>query len=272
MSIDIIQISTESGTFEARAAGPEDGRPVILLHGFPQTSLQWEHQLEALGAQGFRAVAPDQRGYTPGVRPAEIADYAMPHLVEDVLRIADSLGWQEFDLVGHDWGCAVAWTTAITAPDRIRRLVPISIPHPAAFGQALLNDPQQQANSAYFQLFRQPTPIPEDAILGGAFTKFQLPEAHAQYYFERMSEPGVLTAMLNWYRAMGSMAETDECTVPTLFIASTDDTAVALSGIENTGKFVTADYRLEVIQGGSHWLTEEHAETVSSLILEHLGD
>ena len=95
-------IPTLSGTFDALAAGPDDGRPVLLLHGFPECAQQWEHQLAALGAAGFRGVAFDQRGYSPGVR-------APDELVGDVLRVAAALGWPRFDLVGYDWGSAVAW-------------------------------------------------------------------------------------------------------------------------------------------------------------------
>jgi len=105
-------IPTLSGTFDALASGPDDGRPVLLLHGFPECAYQWEHQLAALGAAGFRGVAFDQRGYSPGIRPAEVDAYAPDELVGDVLRVAAALGWPRFDLVGHDWGSAVAWMVA----------------------------------------------------------------------------------------------------------------------------------------------------------------
>ena len=114
--IEHVSIPTEAGTFDAIASGPEDGRPVLLLHGFPEAAIEWEHQVAVLGVNGFRAVAPDQRGYSPGVRPEQVSEYAVTHLVGDVIAMADALGWSTFDLVGHDWGGAVAWWTADRPP------------------------------------------------------------------------------------------------------------------------------------------------------------
>ena len=149
-------IPTLSGTFDALASGPDDGRPVLLLHGFPECAYQWKHQLAALGAAGFRGVAFDQRGYSPGIRPAEVDAYAPDELVGDVLRVAAALGWPRFDLVGHDWGSAVAWMVAAAHPDRLRSLTAVSTPHGAAFSAALRGDTDQQKRSEYFRLFRTP--------------------------------------------------------------------------------------------------------------------
>jgi pimeloyl-ACP methyl ester carboxylesterase len=107
-----VLIETPRGTFDALAAGPEGGRPVLLLHGFPESAAQWEHQLPALADAGYRAVAIDQRGYSPGVRPAAVEAYGPDELIADVVAVANALGWPRFDLVGHDWGSAVAWMTA----------------------------------------------------------------------------------------------------------------------------------------------------------------
>jgi pimeloyl-ACP methyl ester carboxylesterase len=114
-----IQIPVGEDVFDASVAGPEDGEVVLLLHGFPQTSWSWRHQLQALGDAGYRAVAPDQRGYSPGARPEEVERYAIPALVGDVIAIADELGAHRFHLVGHDWGAAVAWQVAGRHPDRL---------------------------------------------------------------------------------------------------------------------------------------------------------
>ncbi|GLZ82006.1 haloalkane dehalogenase [Actinorhabdospora filicis] len=271
-SINPIVIPTEAGTFDGLAAGPEEGTPVLLLHGFPQFSVQWEHQLAALAAAGYRAVAPDQRGYSRGVRPAEVTAYAAPHLIGDVLRIAGALGWDGFHVVGHDWGAAVAWLTAITVPDRVRSVTAVSIPHPGAFGRAIREDPEQQRKSAYMDLFRQPSPIPEQAVLA-EFNRFGMPEKRVKEYRDRFAtEPGLLTAALNWYRAMGTGGDRPgQCEVPALFIASDADVAVAMSGVHDTVNWVSGPYRLEILEGVGHFVPEEAAEETSRLLLEHLA-
>lgn len=271
MGISSISIDTEVGTFDGLAAGPEDGTPVLLLHGFPQFSIQWRHQLSALGAAGYRAIAPDQRGYSPGVRPPEVADYARPHLVADVLRVTDALGWDRFHLVGHDWGAAVAWSTAIDAPTRVRSVVAVSIPHPGAYGRALREDPEQAHKSGYIQLFRQAPPVPENTLLA-EFNRFGMPEARVDDYRHRFAtEPGLLTAALNWYRAMTFGDPPGPCQIPTMLIASDCDIAVAMSGVHDTANWVTGPYRLEILEGVGHFVPEEAAEETSRLLLEHLA-
>jgi pimeloyl-ACP methyl ester carboxylesterase len=136
-------VATPQGHFTAATAGPADGPLVLLLHGYPQTRPTWRHQAPGLGAAGYRAVAPDQRGYSPGVRPdpaRSLAAYGIDRLVQDVLDIADVAAepGQSFHLVGHDWGGHVAWVTAHRHPARIRSLSILSRPHPAAFRRAFV--------------------------------------------------------------------------------------------------------------------------------------
>src|SRR3954470_293095 len=151
----MIEIPVGDMTFRARVAGPEDGRLVMLLHGFPETSASWLSQLDALAAAGYRAVAPDQRGYSPGARPEGVEHYATAHLVADVIAIADWLGGHEVDLVGHDWGGAVAWLLAARYPERLRSLSVVSTPHPAALFAAIADGKgDQQQRSQYMEVFR----------------------------------------------------------------------------------------------------------------------
>ena len=141
--------------FDVLVAGPEDGPVVFMLHGFPQGAFEWRHQIPTLASMGFRVIAPNQRGYSPGARPQGVEAYAIPDLVADVAGMADAVGAETFHVVGHDWGAAVAWYVALMHPDRVLSLVPISVPHPYAFGQALADPEGQQAQmSGYMDIFR----------------------------------------------------------------------------------------------------------------------
>ncbi len=131
-----LEVSARGLVFDAVEVGPGDGRPVLFLHGFPQTSFSWHHQLEALGAEGYRALAFDQRGYSSRARPPAVEDYRIAELVADVLAVANQWGLERFDLVGHDWGAMVAWVVASRHPDRVRTLTAVSVPHPRAFAAA----------------------------------------------------------------------------------------------------------------------------------------
>src|SRR5215469_13002233 len=141
-------IATAEGSFTVSIAGPANGPLVLLLHGYPQTRHTWRHQVPALGAAGYRAVAPDQRGYSPGVRPdpARLAAYGIDRLVADVLDLAAASGHgtQPFHLVGHDWGGQVAWITTFRHPERLASLTVLSRPHPAAFRRAFRDNVDNQ--------------------------------------------------------------------------------------------------------------------------------
>ncbi|OZM71358.1 alpha/beta hydrolase [Amycolatopsis antarctica] len=267
-----IRIPTAAGTFDAVAAGPRHGRKVLMLHGFPEFGIAWEAQLRALGAAGFRAVAPDQRGYSPGVRPAGARNYTLDHPVRDVLAMADALGWSRFDLAGHDWGAAVGWIAAARHPNRVRSLTAVSVPHLGAFAHALRTDPEQQRASQYMDVFRQPSPVPEENILrSGPPTLPGVPQHRSEEYFRRLSEPGALTAALNWYRANDFTGYEEPVTVPTLFIAGTRDPMVAPSGVLATGDWVRGPYRLAHLPGLEHTVPEQAPAVTTALIRGHLA-
>lgn len=267
-----LRIPTPAGTFDAIAAGPRNGRKVLLLHGFPEFGIEWEHQLRALAAAGYYAVAPDQRGYSAGVRPGAVEDYWLDYGVDDVVAMADALGWHRFDLVGHDWGAAVGWIAAARYAHRVRSLTAVSVPHLGAFAEALRSDPVQRDMSAYMDTFRMPTPIPENKILAAGPPKLTgVPPEKCAEYFRRLSAPGALTAALNWYRANDFMGYEQKVSVPTLFIASTEDPMVAPSGVNATRKWVTGPYRLVNLPGIGHNIPEQAASTTSALLLAHLA-
>ncbi len=280
-SDEIHQIQIEVGdlVFDARVAGPENGEPVLLLHGFPSTSWEWKDQLRALGLAGYRAVAPNQRGYSPGARPTAVADYEITNLIFDVLNIADALRWERFHLVGHDWGAGVAWGVGVVAPDRLLTLNPISIPHPDAFA-AELADPTscQYDASGYFDLFSQPGFENTFVANDSAFLRSVYDGVSSEDVNVHVAEIGNLDAMraaLNWYRANVSRegglspAAVGQIRVPTMFIWSDEDFAICREGAEATGDYVDARYRFEVIEGVSHWVPETAGAEVSALLLNH---
>jgi pimeloyl-ACP methyl ester carboxylesterase len=269
---EYLSIPTASGSFDAIADGPADGRPVLLLHGFPEAGVEWSHQVAALGAEGFRAVAPDQRGYSPGVRPERPTDYAIDMLVGDVLAIADEFGWERLDLVGHDWGGA--WWTADAHPDRLRSLSVVSTPHPAALGEALRSDEEQRMMSQYMTDWREKSTerrmLADDAAALRAIFDRRVEHSRVEEYIQRLSEPGALTAALNWYRSGKPPTKAGRISVPTLYVWSTEDVALGSVAALGTAGWVDGPYRFEMIEDVSHWVPEEAPELLTGLLLEHL--
>jgi pimeloyl-ACP methyl ester carboxylesterase len=285
VKIERFDIAANGFTFSSIAAGDKAGRPVVLLHGFPQTSWEWHHQIEALADAGYRALAFDQRGYCKGARPQEVGAFRIGELVKDVLAVADAQGWEAFDLVGHDWGAIVAWALAATHPQRLRTVAPVSVPHPGAFAEALgAGDADQAGRSSYIEVFRREGGVAESLLLGEdgsgdglramfAATGFPSDGEDAGVYVSAMREPGALTAALNWYRAMTAeeFAGIGPVTVPTLYVWSTEDVALGRRGAEATVDWVAGPYRFEVLEGVSHWIPEAAPRELNELLLEHLG-
>ena len=266
-AIDRLEIEAGGFTFTGRACGPHEGRTVLLLHGFPQTSWAWRDELWALGRAGYRAVAPDQRGYCAGARPADVAAYATEHLVDDVLALADAMEMETFDLVGHDWGGMLAWIAGVAAsrprahPDRRVDAAPAG----AARG-APGADPTQAAYGASMDAYRAPE-VPERLLLGadGAggglatlLAETGLDDEDARMYVTALTEPGALTAALNWYRAMDGSAldGLNPVCVPTLYVWSTGDGAFGWAAAQNTAECVQGPYTFEVLDNVSHWIPE----------------
>ncbi len=210
-SFEELWFDRNGSRLHAVAAGPADGPLVILLHGFPEFWYSWRKQIGPLAEAGYRVVAPDQRGYNLSSKPPEIADYAVGNLVADVIAIADQLGHDKFCLAGHDWGAAVAWTTALQFPERLKKLAILNVPHPAVFTRTVRSNPRQMRRSWYMAFFQLPR-LPEwrfssnnfaagvRALVAssrpGTFTADDLDE-----YRNAWANPGAVTAMLNWYRA-----------------------------------------------------------------------
>jgi pimeloyl-ACP methyl ester carboxylesterase len=279
VGIEQLELPVGSEVFQARAAGPADGPLVLLLHGFPQTSWSWRHQLEALGGAGYRAVAPDQRGYSPGARPVEVERYRTSHLVADVLALADELAGNTFHLVGHDWGAAVAWQVAGWHSARLRSLSILSVPHPLAFGRALAGEAgsDQAQRSGYIEFFRSDGAadafLADDAAgLRNSYALTGLVDGDVDPYVEVLTQPGAMQAALNWYRAadLTLVEGMGPITVPTLFVWSTEDVALGREAAEWTAEYVEGPYRFEVLEGVSHWIAEEVPDRLNALLLDHV--
>ncbi|EME23939.1 alpha/beta fold hydrolase [Rhodococcus triatomae] len=256
---------------------PDSGAPVVLLHGFPQSKASWAPVLGALESENVPAVAFDQRGYSSGARPLDVAEYATRNLVADVLGVCDEFGFGRFHLVGHDWGAIVAWNVAARHPDRVSSLVALSVPHPASFAWAIEHDPDQREHSAYMQFFRED---PNAAALmtadhGAAvrvgFGETVPPDLVAEH-LRVLLQDGAMDAALNWYRAMDSMGDVPPVDVPTTFVWGTEDIAICRAGVARCREFVTGDYTLNELAGASHWIPEEDPETVLDAIRKHRSD
>lgn len=277
-AVEPLTIRAGDFEFDALSAGPVDGPLVILLHGFPQSSHEWRHQLPVLAELGFRAVAPDQRGYSPGARPPDVVDYAVSELVGDVIGIADTLGSGSFHLIGHDWGAVVAWVTAITFPNRVESLVAMSVPHPQAWRDALVDpEGEQMRRLSYTQALVADDA--EDAFMADNASKLRrffgnsgLGDDETPVYIDLLSQPGAFTAATNWYRCMAQQQTSNplpSVEVPTLYIWSTEDPAVAAATAHKCAEHVAGPYRFETLQGVGHWIPENATDEVNKLLTEH---
>ena len=283
-TMELVRIAANGYEFRARIAGFEstpaaaEKPAVILLHGFPVSSAMWVKLIRPLADAGYRVVAFDQRGYSPGARPSEQTDYAIDKLSSDVAAVADALGLENFHLVGHDWGSAVGWNTVMQYPQRIESWTALSIAHPAAFSEALENDPDQQSRSSYFALFVTPW-LPEVLfsfndfqMLGGAYSGM-LAEQKSEY-IALFSEPGALTSALNWYRAMtlsqqGEAHHSSEISTPTMFMWGDHDPTAGRLAVDMQQQYMTGPYR-EVELDAGHWLMTDQPDVVVGEIIKHI--
>ncbi|MFL0422450.1 MULTISPECIES: alpha/beta fold hydrolase [Kocuria] len=251
---------------------------VLLLHGFPQDARCWEHVAERLNAQGLRTLAMDQRGYSPGARPTELAAYRREELSGDALALADEAGAERFHLVGHDWGGVLAWDIALRAPERVTSLTVLSTPHPTALGHAL-KTADQLKKSWYIGMFQIPG-APERLLAGriGTIARKQgISEDAASRYGQRFSTAEDLRGPINWYRAMFrkdgvtvTHAGNGIITVPTTFVWGNRDPALGRTAAEETEVYVHAPYEFIELDAG-HWLPEREAGRVADAIADRIS-
>jgi pimeloyl-ACP methyl ester carboxylesterase len=256
----------------AVTAGPEDGPALVLLHGFPEFWYGWRKQIGPLAEAGFRVIVPDQRGYNLSSKPAEVRDYRMQELTADVLAIADQIGRERVMLAGHDWGAAVAWNTAIRYPDRIDKLAILNVPHPAVMLRNLRTNPRQMLRSWYMLFFQIPR-LPEFLFeRNGARTLPALSKEDIDRYREAWGQPGALTGMINWYRALfRELPDLDavksRVRVPTRIIWGMKDAFLLSSMAAESVKYCDEGELFEFPEA-THWVQHEEPERVNRLLIE----
>jgi pimeloyl-ACP methyl ester carboxylesterase len=277
------RIATNGIHLHVAEAGPPDGPLVFLLHGFPEFWYGWRNQIEPLAEHGFHVVVPDQRGYNLSDKPHGIASYDLDQLAADVAGLADQFGQETFAVAGHDWGASVGWWLAGQHPQRVRRLAVLNAPHPAVWLEAMRNNPDQKRRSSYVRFFQVPY-FPEFLIgldrsrtLAKVFRDSTRPEAFTKADLERYriawSQPGTLTATINYYRALlkkplkSSTQYRISC--PTLVIWGKLD-AYAVPELAEASVRLCDDGRIAHLDKSSHWVQHDEPEKVLILLLEFL--
>jgi pimeloyl-ACP methyl ester carboxylesterase len=270
-------------TFDALASGDpaaaRTGRLVLLLHGFPETDESFRAVLPALAAAGYYAVAPSQRGYSPGARPADVSDYDLLDLSGDALRMASALGAWRFHLVGHDWGGAVTWVTAALAPYRLSSIAVLSTPHPDALAEADADpDGTQKSMLGYLNLVTIPG-IQYGMLAAGpgglavALELMGMPDSYATTYANQIGTPDALGAALDWYRAnpIPSPITLGPISVPTLYMWGSKDFALSREAADDTAQFVHAPYTYDILDGVNHFVPETATAQVTQAVLQQLA-
>jgi pimeloyl-ACP methyl ester carboxylesterase len=276
------ELSFQNGPvhLHAMAAGPKDAPVVVLLHGFPEFWYGWHNQIEPLAAAGFRVIVPDQRGYNLSSKPQGVQSYSLAALTSDVMAIADQLGQQQIFLAGHDWGAAVAWSAALSHPERIAKLAIVNVPHPSVMRRYLQTNRRQLRRSWYIFFFQIPF-LPEaffrarnfrmgaSALLRSSRPGTFSPQALAQYR-AAWSQPGAVTSMIHWYRAgFRRRASFSDRTVrvPTRILWGQRDAFLLPEMAQESLRYCTSA-ELIPFPDASHWLQHEEPARVSQLLID----
>ncbi len=275
MSATPITVPANGLLFTGLEWGPPEGPAVLLLHGFPQHCTSWAAVASRLAEAGIHSIALDQRGYSPGARPPDVASYALRHAVADAVAMIDWLGGT-LHLAGHDWGGVVGWQVAARYPSRLLSWTAVSTPEPSALHEAIANDATQRDQFGYMHGLRAPDAevalLADDGARLRAFYDGRVVDEDETVAF--FHQPGALTGALNWYRAM-SRADAEPLgpvTVPTSYVWGSADLAFGRGAAEATGRFVNAAYQFVPLDGATHWLLDEAPDTVAAVIAERVLD
>ena len=280
---ELHKIATEPGlVFDTWIDGAVGAPLVLLLHGFAESFHMWRAQLPALAAAGYRAVAPSQRGYSPGARPdpADSANYQFDRLLRDAMNVVAACGYgdRRFHLVGHDWGASIAWGIADRYRERLASLTVLSRPHPNAFNRALqAEDGEQAERSRHHWAFLEPDAGPRFLAndcrwLRERLTRSGVPAAAIKEYVSVLGSGPAIEAALAWYRARGAIrAPLGVIDVPVLYLWGDADDTVGRVAAEGTREFVRGPYRFETLPGVGHFAADQAPEAVNALLLAHLA-
>ena len=265
-------------------AGPKDSPPVILLHGFPEFWYGWRKQIPVLAEAGFRVVVPDQRGYNLSDKPKGIKANRLDILVADVLGLIDALGYDKVRLIGHDWGAIVAWALAIWHPERLLKLGIMNVPHPSVMMKSLLKGDREQLRRSWYVFAFQIPWLPEFflrrndwrnavRVLRGSAKIHTFKNEDIAEYKKSWSQPGAMTAMINWYRAVvrhrPKMPKDPRVTVPTLMLWGKQDVALSHRMAQPSIDYCD-DGKLVSFEDATHWVQHDAADEVNHLLLEFL--
>ena len=280
---ELLKIESGPGLiFETLVDGAAGAPLVLLLHGFAESFHMWSSQLLALAAAGYRAVAPSQRGYSPGARPdaADVAQYHFDRLVDDAMNIVAACGYvdRRFHLVGHDWGASIAWGIADRYPNRLASLTVLSRPHPNSFNRALqMPDGEQARRSRHHRAFLEPDAaellLADDARrLRERLATSGVPKAAIERHLSVLGNEPAMEAALAWYRARGAIrAPLGVISVPVLYLWGDADDTVGRVAAQGTGDFVSGPYQFEILRDVGHFVAEQAPERVNELLLAHLA-
>jgi pimeloyl-ACP methyl ester carboxylesterase len=271
-------IRTNGIQLHTALSGPEDGEPVILLHGYPDAWFGWASQIAALASAGFRVIAPDQRGYNLSDKPRGISQYTQGILVNDITGLADSLGIRRFHLAGHDFGAAVSWRLASLHPERLMSLAILNVPHPEVMIETLGHHPAQMLKSWYIFFFQLPG-LPEAAMRANNWRTVirampsGLSDAQKDAYRAAWSQPDAIRSMINWYRAAFRLSglkihSTGPVRPPTLLIWGKNDPYLSYGMVQPSLRRCL-NGRLVTFENASHWVMADEADPVSRLLVEH---
>ena len=258
---------------EVFVEGPDDGTPVLFMHGWPDTHDLWRHQTKALAQDGYRTIAPDLRGFGASDKPQDIDAYQLKHTVFDMLAVLDATGTKKAHVVAHDWGAAAAWGLTAFLPDHVHSLTVLSVGHPNAFRDAGF---EQRARSWYMLLFNFEDIAEKwfeqnkDAMLASHPDKAAV--------IESLSQPGALTASLGWYRAnahprtlVSGPIDLPRVTTPVMGVWSTGDFALTERQMTDSKNYVDGEFRYERVDGAAHWMQAEKPDEITALLRDFLS-